>query len=75
MSENENKVKSQIIEKTTEIMSEYGRYIGSAIVVLTLFVICGTTLVSRLQAPINMMATTTLINNIFFIVFVFKFAI
>ncbi len=37
-----------MIEKTTEIMSEYGRYIGSGIVVLTLFVVCGTTLATRI---------------------------
>jgi len=66
MSENENKVKSQIIEKTTEIMSEYGRYIGSAIVVLTLFVICGTTLVSRLadsKMPSGVMMTLPTVSE------------
>lgn len=49
-----------MIEKTTEIMSEYGRYIGSGIVVLTLFVICGTTLATRVadsQMPSGVMMT------------------
>lgn len=52
--------KSQVFEKTTEIMTEYGRYIGSAIVVLTLFVICGTTLAARVaenRMPSGVMMT------------------
>lgn len=49
MKEKFSKFKSQILEKTTEVMSEYGRYIGGGIVVLALFVICGTTLASRIS--------------------------
>lgn len=60
MKEKLNKIKSQVLEKTIEIMSEYGRYIGSAIVVLTLFVICGTTLATRVadnRMPSGVMMT------------------
>lgn len=60
MKEKITKFKSQIFEKTTEIISEYGRYIGSAIVVLTLFVICGTTLATRVaenRMPSGVMMT------------------
>ncbi len=60
MKEKNNKFKSQILEKATEIMTEYGRYIGSGIVVLTLFVICGTTLATRLadnKMPSGVMMT------------------
>ncbi|MBO5389259.1 MAG: hypothetical protein J6A59_14235 [Lachnospiraceae bacterium] len=66
MSEKSNKIKSQIIEKTTEIMSEYGRYIGSGIVVLTLFVICGTTLATRLansKMPSGVMMTLPTVSE------------
>ncbi len=62
MKEKINKFKSQILEKTVEIMSEYGRYIGGGIVVLTLFVICGTTLAARVsdsKMPSGVMMTVS----------------
>lgn len=55
-------IKSKILEKTTEVMSEYGRYIGGGIVVLTLFVICGTTLATRVadsKMPSGVMMTVS----------------
>ena len=60
MKEKLKKFKSQVFEKTTEIMTEYGRYIGSAIVVLALMVICGTTLAMRItesRMPSGVMMT------------------
>lgn len=62
MDENSEKSKNQILEKLTDIMSEYGRYIGGGIVVLTLFVICGTTLASRIadgKMPSGIMMTVS----------------
>lgn len=60
--ENSDNKKAPILEKAKDIMSEYGRYIGSIIVVLTLFVICGTTLVHRVadsKMPSGVMMTVS----------------
>ena len=66
MKEKFNKFKSQILEKTTEIMSEYGKYIGGGIVVLALFVICGTTLAGRIsdsKMPSGVMMTLPTVSD------------
>lgn len=55
-----SKPTNKVLEKLTEIMTDYGRYIGSGIVVLTLFVICGTTLAARItdsKMPSGVMMT------------------
>lgn len=56
------KLKRLIIEKTKEIATNYGKLIGAAIVVLTLFVICGVTLVQRIsdsKMPSGIMMTVS----------------
>lgn len=66
MKEKFDKFKSLVLEKTSEIMSEYGRYIGSGIVVLTLFVICGTTLANRVadsRMPSGIMMTVSTVAD------------
>lgn len=56
------KLKGLIIEKTKEIATDYGKVIGAAIVVITLFVICGITLGQRIvnsKMPSGIMMTVS----------------
>lgn len=66
MKEGLRKFKSLIFEKTKEIVTDYGKYIGSGIVVLTLFVICGTTLAGRVadsRMPSGIMMTVSTVAD------------
>ncbi|MBQ8317842.1 MAG: 3D domain-containing protein [Lachnospiraceae bacterium] len=66
MNENSNKVKSIIIEKTKELISEYGKIIGAVIVVLTILIVCGVTLAGNIldsKMPSGVMKNVSIVAS------------